>query len=282
MPGRLIGQTEDGEGRAPLAGAADPRAAHPSGEATSNICTNQGLLAMRATMYVTAMGPQGLREVAEQCWHSAHYLAKKIAAIPGFSLRYQGEFFHEFVVKCPGPVTRSSSTARSTASSRASRSTRRLGRPGAGRTPDRRHREAARARNSTRSRSACPEAPRLIHPPLPRPPRVHADMTTMQPNTRPVSIDLHGADGRRSAPRPSRRPGANAPPSRSIFEKSAPGAARSTCRNSTSTRRPSPPDRRSDPDLPELGNSRSSGTTRTSRSGTSASTGSSTRSARAR
>jgi glycine dehydrogenase subunit 1 len=105
MPGRLVGEAFDSEGRRGFALILQTREQHIRGaKATSNVCTNQGLLALRATMYMTAMGPGGIREVAEHCWHKAHALAKRIAALPGYSLKHDSEFFHEFVVECPCPA----------------------------------------------------------------------------------------------------------------------------------------------------------------------------------
>ncbi|MCK4872628.1 MAG: aminomethyl-transferring glycine dehydrogenase subunit GcvPA [Phycisphaerales bacterium] len=103
MPGRLIGQTVDADGRRSFCLTLQTREQHIKGErATSNVCTNQGLMALRATMYMSTLGAGGLREVAEQCYHKAHYLAERITALPGYSLKYPaGAFFHEFAVTCP-------------------------------------------------------------------------------------------------------------------------------------------------------------------------------------
>jgi len=95
-----VGQTIDRNGKRCWVLTLQTREQHIRREkATSNICTNQGLLALRASIYLAVMGPGGLRQAAELSTRKAHYAALRLAAVPGISLPFPGPFFKEFVVR---------------------------------------------------------------------------------------------------------------------------------------------------------------------------------------
>lgn len=105
LPGRIVGETVDADGNRVFVLTLQAREQHIRREkASSNICSNQMLCAIMATMYACTMGPCGMKEVAEANIAKAHYLARKLTELPGFKLRFNTPFFNEFVIDSEIPA----------------------------------------------------------------------------------------------------------------------------------------------------------------------------------
>ena len=105
MAGRLVGETVDTRGQKSYVLTLTAREQHIKRErATSNICSNQGLLALASAVYLSLVGKKGFRQVAESCYHKAHYAAEQLSKLPGMGLCFTEPFFHEFALCVGKPV----------------------------------------------------------------------------------------------------------------------------------------------------------------------------------
>lgn len=105
IAGRIVGETRDVEDQRAFVMTLRPREQDIRREkATSNICTNQGLMALAACVHMSALGKHGMQRVGELCWHKSHYAADQIDTLEGYSVERSSPFIKEFIVNCPRPV----------------------------------------------------------------------------------------------------------------------------------------------------------------------------------